>query len=310
MSFDPAVEIFTTHCLENIDALRTAPAALKELGFIASNNIVFSDESGMQETLMAKPETAYAYSYQIDEFGTVQNCALLLPDTTETRALLISVVNERPNLKDVTKEALSYLSLAPNEIAANLAEGQFWNSKEYGATGMNLSLFSSLHRLARDTPMVALYVERNLSLEDSLSAQERAALLGPQSKFGTLIEALEAIGLAYAPDAKAIIENAENNGFEVESHFEGGYSLYSEDLSLVDIQLNRETEHSFEFAISADLDSRLKPEEIRQALYSAFAAVPISDQVAEIVYNGHSLQLSLYEVSPIFGNYYFVLSKQ
>lgn len=306
MTFDPAIEIFSSHCVQNIDSLRSTPAALKELGYVASNHIPFSGDAGVQDILMTKVDTAHAFSYQFNESGSVDNCALVLPDTTHARSALMTFVNERPNLEDVTKETVSFLSFAPSEFVAFLVKGQFWRSKEQGETGMNFGLLPSPHRLPSDTPAISLSVERNLSLEDPLSDENRIALLSTNSKFGELIETLKTVGLTHAPDVQKIIKNAESIGYKAKASDGGGYWLLSPTFGK-DIQLNLETDCSFEFALRAELDSRLTPEEIRNALYSSLSADPKSDEFASIGHNGYSLKLSLLEESRMFGYYYFIL---
>ncbi|MCF2903794.1 hypothetical protein L0666_02240 [Octadecabacter sp. CECT 8868] len=320
MSTSEALDVFRDCYLSDIIYPNSFPERLVALGFVKAAERQSIDEDGRPNSrhLYQRAGTPYGFSFLHLNGGGLSDGALVLPDTPDTRAELLSFVNDQPNLVETTEETRAFLAFAPEDVSWALVQSRFWTSKAVGETGINYSVGPALFEFTDGTKGIALTASRNRSLLDPLTDENLSELTGPGSKLQKLIVTFSEIATSACPDLDKIIWAAEAYGFQGCDDMEPGvtaFSLgggYGPNASPSDvtnsIHVNCDTEYDFEFALTFSLDERLTADAIQFALFSYLGVTSVNDDgTAPIRLNNKNFIVRHWVTSEIFGNHAFLL---
>ncbi|MBU2993436.1 hypothetical protein Q4555_00400 [Octadecabacter sp. 1_MG-2023] len=137
MSIGQALDVFRTCYLADISYPNGFPERLVALGFEKTAEKQSMDEEGGRNSrhLYQRTGSPYGFSFLHLDGGGVSDGALVLSDTPDARAELLSFVNAQPNLAETTQEVRDFLAFAPEDVSWALVASRFWTSKAIGETG-------------------------------------------------------------------------------------------------------------------------------------------------------------------------------
>lgn len=325
MEIDKALAFFQHAFLDDPLAILSAPQQLKALGFTQSTSLERFAEFDEEDQLLFPTYTRSLWHSKdlylflvttVSEAGGCEAVSVLLPNTAATLVQMVRFATQQENAREVTDEAGPMAALIPEDLEADLAYGRHWLAQAAGKAGLGLTIKTSDVLLPGDTIALALFAEAKPHLQ-LFSEADRGRLTGPGSRLHRAISYFQSIAMAHAPDIPALLRAAKAAGFGLMNPdtagadegwaLDGGHGDNSPfwERTLI-IQINREADCAFEFALNLTLTDDI-PEDVVRATF--FEQLGLNPDAPVVACAGGALTASVWAQNSLLGCYWLFLRR-